>query len=333
MERIKNLFLTLSLISLVVCLSAVSLYAQPPAFSQTAFKGKIPYGPYYIQSAKEYGKTWKGCWDIPGHPKTFKPGQNINVWDITEQDSKSDDRKFYIRSMSNGVREIGNRLSPVSKHRVDVQGGKSKNGTNIMLWHKTGGMPQRFTFQHMGKGRWKIYTMTGKVVCLDRRSSENGSNVHIWDDHNGPWCEWVLVDVTTKRAFVPVPKVDINVSLQDACRDTRGNMGQRYFSVVDSRKVRKDSGVKSISAIINTLKPLDRIAALQKIVIAVRSNKDGSARNFVYYELNRLDYRAMKKSFAGRLQLAVVKKLIETTARQEKERLAKKHLQSIAGKI
>jgi len=309
----------------IPCLLAL-LFAVPSLFAGTPYYDEeMPYGPFYIQSAQEFTKSWKGCWDVPGNPKNFKKGQNINVWHITKQDSIRDDRQFYIRSMSGGTYDFGSMLPP-RKNRVDVAGGKTANGTNVLLWSSNGGMNQRFRLKHMGKGRWKIYTMTGKVLCLAGRSSKNGTNVHIWDDHNGPWCEWVFIDVKTRSQFIPKPP--ITVSLKEACTDTNGNRGRRYFGAASAKKIRRDNAATSIHDTVNAMGD-DRVAAIQNITLAARDNKKSSVRMLVYEELSLVDTSKAKKSFALRLQMKMVKETIEATAKHETDNLAKKYLNTL----
>jgi uncharacterized protein (TIGR02145 family) len=74
----------------------------------------------------------------------------------------------------------------------------------VKIWDKNGQNNQKFLFQHLGNGRFKIYDRnSGKALCLAGRKNSNGTNVHIWDDHNGPWMEWYLIEVKTKKAFEP----------------------------------------------------------------------------------------------------------------------------------
>jgi len=312
---------------LLLGLIMMSLFTVPSLFADTSYYDEeIPYGPYYIQSAQEFMKSWKGCWDVPGNPNHFKNGQNINVWDVTQQDSKRGDRLFHIRNLSGNSYEINSMLNPSHKNRVDVAGGKSANGTNIQLWTGNGSSAQKYRLKHIGKGRWKIYTTKGKILCLKGRSSKNGSNVHIWNDHNGPWCEWVFINAKTRTVFIPARK--ITVSLEEACKEMDGNRGRRYFGKVSAKKIRRDNTAKSIHETVTAMGE-DMVAALQNIVIAARENKNSKVRAFVYKELSLVDTSKAKTSFALRLQLSMIKETIQTTAKHEKDNVAKSHLNTL----
>jgi len=153
---------------------------------------------FVIQSAMNYGRDNGACWDIPGSPTLISKGLNIQVWTMDE----GVDRYFtLIDSPEGGYYEIS--IANTSNSRVDVAGGKSKNGTNVNAWERNNGTAQRFLFHHLGNGRFKIYDRNGKVICLAGRKNDNGTNVHIWDDHDAISVEWYLIDANTKTAFIP----------------------------------------------------------------------------------------------------------------------------------
>lgn len=157
--------------------------------------------PYYIQSAMNYGKNQGGYWDIPGYPKTIKKGVNIQIYDF--DDNK--DRKFYfVKSSIEGYYEIIPGWE--TEMRIDISGGKpnmKKNGADIKVWTENGGDWQKFRLKHLGNGKFKILTTSGMAICLANRSNKNRTNVHIWEDHEGEFLEWYLIDASTKKAFVP----------------------------------------------------------------------------------------------------------------------------------
>jgi hypothetical protein len=156
---------------------------------------------FYIQSAINYGANTGGYWDIPGQPDPVKDGSNIQVWTL---DGGWDRKYMLLNSSEAGFYEI--RIGKFVDSRVDVDNGKTANGTNIKTWSRNGNPAQRFSFVHLGNGRFKIYDRNGKAICLAGRSSKNGSNVHIWNDHDGSWMEWYLVDPKTGKAFIPDSK-------------------------------------------------------------------------------------------------------------------------------
>ena len=194
--------------SLLLIFIAVGLKAQTPA--------KIPTGKkFFIQSAINYGKNNGGYWDVPGYPKDIKKGSNIQVYNF----DNNHDRTFSMHfKSSDGYYEI--KIGNTRNSRIDIQGANTKNGTSVKTWTRNHQDNQKFLFEHQGNGRFKIFDKnSGKVICLAGRSSKNRSNVHIWDNHNGPWMEWYLIDAQTRRAFnprangnkIPQPRGNVNV--------------------------------------------------------------------------------------------------------------------------
>jgi hypothetical protein len=182
---------TISTLSLLLFLGTLLSMAQAI---------EMPNGKkFIIQSAMNYGKNNGGCWDVPGKPAAIEKGSNIQVWDL----DGGHDRQFTI--LATNVKlyyeiQVGN----TGNSRIDVQGAKKDNGTSITTWDKNNQANQKFLFKHLGNGKFKIYDFnSGKAICLAGRNNANGTNVHIWDDHDGPWMEWYLLDAQTKTAFIP----------------------------------------------------------------------------------------------------------------------------------
>jgi hypothetical protein len=179
-------------------LLTATLLAMVLANAQTPTE--IPTGKkFYIQSAMNYGKNNGGYWDVPGYPKEIQKGSNIQVYDFDE----GHDRTFSMHFRdSDGYYEI--KIGNTINSRIDIQGGETKNGTSVKTWTRNHRNNQMFLFHHLGNGKFKIFDKnSGKIICLKGRSNANGTNVHIWDNHNGPSVEWYLIDANTKKPFTP----------------------------------------------------------------------------------------------------------------------------------
>lgn len=177
---------------------ATLIIREPRLFKEPIYSEPDPNKKYLIQSAMNRGKDAGGYWDLPGDNNNIKKGQNLQIWEY----NNGIDRQFAFKKTSQeGYYEIA--VGNMSNARVDIEGGKSGNGTNIQIWEANGSTAQRFRLKHMGEGRFKIYDVNGKIMCNKSKSNANGTNVHLWDDHDGPWTEWVLIDVTTGTAFIP----------------------------------------------------------------------------------------------------------------------------------
>ena len=161
----------------------------------------VNYKNYLVQSAQEYGKSQKGFWDIPGSDVLFTKGQNLKVWDIGNE-HKVGDRLFRFKNIGNGWFEI----IPAYTYEagcVDISGNEQKNGANLHIWEEYKGNAQKFKIKPTKDGRYKIYNINGKIICLDGRKSDNGSNVCMWADHAGLFTEWVFIDPVTKKVVKP----------------------------------------------------------------------------------------------------------------------------------
>lgn len=189
MSRLSNLLLKLVFVA--------SIFSIPEVYGQTPIE--MPTGKrFFVQSAMNYGQNNGGYWDIPGMPSQIAKGSNIQVWDL----DGGHDRMFTLyKSSISGFYEIqvGNTLTS----RVDIDGARSDNGTNVKVWERNGNTAQMFRFHHLGQGRFKIFDYNGKVVCLANRSNQNGANVHVWDNHDGPWMEWYLIDAQSRQTYIP----------------------------------------------------------------------------------------------------------------------------------
>ncbi|MBN1250951.1 MAG: RICIN domain-containing protein [Bacteroidales bacterium] len=171
---------------------------------------QIPDNAFWIQSGMSYG-TPGGCWHIPGAPTIGKNGQIICVWDITNGvdrlysfNPQSKEGYYLIKSSLPplALSYIGNPENKIPYY-VNVINGSSTKGTNVQLFFKPGTKAQLFKIVHLGNGKMKIYTESGKVLGLSGSSSKNGSLLQICDDSDHASNTWYFVDPATSRAFIP----------------------------------------------------------------------------------------------------------------------------------
>ncbi|NJO90181.1 MAG: hypothetical protein HC831_15470, partial [Chloroflexia bacterium] len=62
------------------------------------------------------------------------------------------------------------------------------------------------------------------AVCLERQKNANGTNVHLWEDHEGPWTEWYLVNPVTQQAFVPTTEKPYRIWENFTTLDKKGGV-------------------------------------------------------------------------------------------------------------
>ncbi len=196
---------------LILLLAIICLFCSDFALGQAPTT--LPDGEvFYIQSAYSHGRHNKGYWDIGGVNDVAK-GKPLKIWDL----DGGRDREFkVIKSSQNGYYElqIGNWNS-----RVDIKGGKNDNGTPLHVWEPHGGANQRFLFHHLGNGRFKIYTASGKVICLKNKNDDNGNPLHIWNDHNSMNVEWYLIRKSDKKTFVPSDRNTTTAMMGDEVKE------------------------------------------------------------------------------------------------------------------
>jgi hypothetical protein len=177
---------------------ATLIINEPRLYKEPIYSEPDPNKKYLIQSAMNRGKDAGGYWDLPGDNNNIKKGQNLQIWDY----NNGIDRQFaFKKAAHDGYYEIivGN----ISNARINVDGGKNANGTNVEIWEADGKSKQLFRLKHMGEGRFKIYDANDRLICTEGRKNSKGTNLHMWEDHDGPWTEWVLIDVTTGATFIP----------------------------------------------------------------------------------------------------------------------------------
>lgn len=146
-----------------------------------------PSGYYYIKSVQSGGEN-AGYWDQPGRTEIVNDGANLSVW--AWDDVFNEDQKFLIYPNKDGWYNI----IPGNGGFLSVDSNNNSNGSNVYFKRKNNNdNGAKFWFKHLGDGRWKIYTYWNKAICTPRNYS-NGSNIHLWDDHDGDWMEWYLLD-------------------------------------------------------------------------------------------------------------------------------------------
>ena len=184
-------------------------------FTTSIFAQEIPEDQWFwIQSAKEVGKTTNGCWDVPGYPKTIKEGekQNVTVYTI----DNGPDRLYKFDEVDENEYKIIPKLGG-DDFCVQLEKAGKKTPINLLITDTDEEETlENFVFTHKGNGVWKIHSLDGKVVCLAGKSSANKTNIQLMDEQAGAWTEWVLVDPKTKTRFIPETDAADNDAAEDA---------------------------------------------------------------------------------------------------------------------
>jgi hypothetical protein len=84
-----------------------------------------------------------------------------------------------------GVKRIKHQRSGLC---LDASGANIANGTPIILWNCHGGNNQKWKFDGVGDGYWKISVAGGnnyKVIDIAGKSNDNGAKAILWEDLAG----------------------------------------------------------------------------------------------------------------------------------------------------
>ena len=76
---------------------------------------------------------------------------------------------------------------------LDVSGGGTADGSNVVQWTYGGGYNQRWVVTHLGNNQYSIVgVQSGKALEVSNWGSSNGSNVQIWTNQGGSNQKWTI---------------------------------------------------------------------------------------------------------------------------------------------
>lgn len=133
---------------------------------------------------------------------TAAAGTNVQQWGA---DSPAAHNTWHVKASSDGYYYILSNLGDENTYFLDVDYGKTANGTNIGIYTDTGADAQLFKFLKNDDGSYRIATKVSNdksVVEVKSALTTNGANVQEWES-NGENCQrWIAEKVT-----YPVPVV------------------------------------------------------------------------------------------------------------------------------
>ena len=302
---------------------------------------------FYIQSAKTaWRDSSKGFWDLPGgEEKRLQSNVQLQVWNF----EKAKDRFYTFYHLNGDYYKI--RVGYRGKYLY--YGRPWENGQKV----KTG--PGRiFKVKYLGNSKWKILNRDGKwVVCLAGRSYQDGTDIHLWNNHNVEATKWVFRSKRTRNMYKP-PKVQKKAS-DDAGNLGSGNTGssnkgtnlknnrlykavknpaytQDYFRRVTYKKYLRDykqlKGKNAMLNIINKRKKNDQWKLIMNIVRGTARNDETNVRNQVYYILQKVKIKKAS-GFSEKILYMTLKKVISQEKNKERHSTVKARLSSILRKM
>ncbi|MGF7230203.1 family 16 glycosylhydrolase [Arachidicoccus sp.] len=148
--------------------------------SSTGGTAQWPFNiPFYVILNQSGGGSWGGPINNTNLPfnmmvdyiRVYKPDTSI---------------------VSEGVYNISTSMNNTSN--LDLYNGVAKNGTNIILWHKTGGSNQKWIFIDLGNGYFKIKPVNDSTLALTVPNNVNtaGTQLQLQTDVNSTGQQWKI---------------------------------------------------------------------------------------------------------------------------------------------
>lgn len=135
------------------------------------------------------GKVLEMVGDAPAN------GHNVQQGDARQTPSQ----RWVLKGVRAEVGPIWDGVYKISSgingaYAIDVRGGSRANGANVLLWRSHGGDNQRWRFEHLGGGEYRIVNVkSGKSLDVARASLKNSANVSQWTWNGGGNQRWRLV--------------------------------------------------------------------------------------------------------------------------------------------
>lgn len=110
---------------------------------------------------------------------------------------------------------------------IDVSGGSTADGGNIIQWRDNGGNNQRWQLQYDGKGYFKIKNVnSGKLMDVASGSTSNGGNILQWTDNGGDNQKWRIIDKGNGYFMLKNKKSGLLVDVSGGSTDDGANIIQ-----------------------------------------------------------------------------------------------------------
>lgn len=308
-------------------------FSTASVFAQAAYD-EPPRGANWLIKSVQAGDQNLGYWDQPGliTTQSFTAGHKISVY---AKDNGLDQNFYFVPAPEKGWFYI---KSLNGSGCIDVPGGKTANGVQLIIYKSNNQNNQKFRFKHLGDSRWKIYAFNSKAVCLANRSHANDTAVHTWDDHDGPWMEWYIIHSSDGFKYRPdmfAKKPANNVTIKQTLKDAIENSDARdqYFRYVDAAKFNSENVNGDLQNYLNSINvPGDQWVAIHEVIKGTHYNKDTALRQSVYKILADLNVKK-GSNFTENLIKGSVRKQINDFASGEKDSTAKDLLTKLAGKF
>lgn len=130
-------------------------------------------------------------------------GTNVQQGAASQAEAKN---TWQLKADSNGYYYIYSTLGDGKTYLLDLDYGKTDNGTNIGIYTNTNASAQLFKFSKNSDGSYVILTKNSKdrsCVEVGSAKTENGANIQQWEV-NGHKCQsWIVEEVTEQTTQPP----------------------------------------------------------------------------------------------------------------------------------
>ena len=148
-------------------------------------------------------------------------GTNVQQWD---KSLASDNNTWKAVYANNGYYYIYSQLAGGNTYLLDIDCGRSANGTNIQIYQNTYCDAQLYKFQKNADGSYTILTkVSNDRSCVEVKSAltSNAANVQEWEV-NGHNCQkWYLKEIGNNATPTPTQKPIVQPTVQPTVNPTK----------------------------------------------------------------------------------------------------------------
>ena len=122
-------------------------------------------------------------------------GSNVQQWGATSAVAHN---TWHVRAAGNGYYHILSMLGDGQTYYLDLDYGKTDNGTNIGIYTNTNADAQLFKFVESGNGVYTILTKSSNdksAVEVKSASAESGANIQQWEINGNDCQKWIAEKV------------------------------------------------------------------------------------------------------------------------------------------
>lgn len=159
-------------------------------------KPAVPSGYFFIKSVLAGdSSSGKGFWDQPGRNTRFNQGDKISIW---TKDSEIDQQFQFVPAAGGWYRIVSRNGGD-----LDVTGGVNNENIQMQVYSNNGTASQRFRIEHVGEGRYRIFTAWGRAITLLGSINDGAPVVTFTLQPGNQSQEWYFINAATSQKYKP----------------------------------------------------------------------------------------------------------------------------------